>query len=289
MLLVTCSDLPGGEVGGATLVEELAARGLSTHWVAWDDPDVDWAGARLVAVRSPWDYETRRDEFLAWARSVEPRTRIINPARVLEWNTDKIYLLDLIAATLPVVPTVSAEDEGELRPAIASFDAAVVKPRVGAGGRGVVLFDGRPGGPEDTDESQLGAGPWIVQPLVESIHSEGETSVFVFGGVPTSAVQKLPLGVEIRVQEEYGGRTVATSLSEEAAALARRAVAVAEELLEVTLSYARVDLMRLEDGTLALSELEVTEPGLYLDVVPENAKGYADVIAALLEHASGDS
>ena len=30
--------------------------------------------------------------------------------------------------------------------------------------------------------------------------------------------------------------------------------------------------MRLADGTLAVSELEVTEPGLYLEVLPGNAE-----------------
>jgi hypothetical protein len=38
--------------------------------------------------------------------------------------------------------------------------------------------------------------------------------------------------------------------------------------------------MRLTDGTLALSELEVTEPGLYLDVLPQNAAVFADLVAA---------
>ena len=41
------------------------------------------------------------------------------------------------------------------------------------------------------------------------------------------------------------------------------------------LPYARVDLMRLADGTLAVGELEVTEPGFYLDLVPEVATAFA--------------
>ena len=57
---------------------------------------------------------------------------------------------------------------------------------------------------------------------------------------------------------------------------------VAEGLLGVRLAYARADLMRLADGTLAVGELEVTEPGLYLDLVPEVAPAFADVVAGLL-------
>src|SRR5512139_1857701 len=111
VLLVTCAEWPQGEPDGHLVVEELAARGLSSSWAAWDDPAVDWADARLVAVRATWDYERRREQFLAWAREVEGRTRLVNTFRVLEWNTDKIYLLALQEAGLPVVPTLAADEE----------------------------------------------------------------------------------------------------------------------------------------------------------------------------------
>lgn len=281
VLLATCSAWPDGEPGGELVVTELERRGIDAAWAVWDDPSVDWAGARLVAVRSTWDYEHRRDEFLAWARRVEQVTRLVNPAAVLEWNTDKAYLVGLAEAGLPVVPTLTAEDESELPPAIAAFDVAVVKPRVAAAGRGVVVFDGEPGGPADLDESMLEMGPWVVQPLVESVRSEGETSVYVFGGEVVSQAQKHPGPGEIRVQEEYGGRTEAVAVSDEAADLARRALEVVEELLGAELPVVRVDLMRL-DGTLVVSEVEATEAGLYLEVLPGNASAFADTVAGLL-------
>lgn len=282
VLLVTFAEMPDGEPEGHLVVEELAQRGLSAAWASWDDPAVDWADARVVLVRSTWDYERRREQFLAWAREVEAQTRLVNGARVLGWNTDKIYLLDLIEAGLPVVPTLAAEDESELPTAIAAFEVAVVKPRVGAGGRGVVVFDGVDGGPEGLDESQLEMGPWIVQPLVESVRTEGEISVFVLGGQVVSQVRKLPDGEEIRVHEEYGGSTEAVEVTQEARALALRAVDVAQKVLDAALPYARVDLMRMPDGTLAVGELEVAEPGLYLDFVPQNAPAFADMVEGLL-------
>ncbi|HEY0774193.1 MAG TPA: ATP-grasp domain-containing protein [Nocardioidaceae bacterium] len=282
VLLVTCAALPAGEPGGDLVVRELADRGVSAAWVAWDDPGVDWAEARRVLIRSTWDYERRRDEFIDWARKVQQLTTLVNTAQVVEWNTDKIYLLDLIGAELPVVPTLGVDSEFELAPAVAAFEPAVVKPRVGAGGRGVVVFDLEPGGPEGLDESQLQPGPWVVQPLVESVHTEGETSVFVLGGRVVSQVRKLPAPGEIRVHEEYGGTAEAVEVTAEAGDLALRAVEVAEKLLATVLPYARVDLMRLADGQLVVSELEVVEPGLYLDVVPGNAAAFADVVADLL-------
>jgi hypothetical protein len=41
-------------------------------------------------------------------------------------------------------------------------------------------------------------------------------------------------------------------------------------------------MMRLADGRLAVSELELIEPGLYLDVHPGNAALFADVVTGVL-------
>jgi hypothetical protein len=273
VLLVTCTAVPEGEVGGHLLVEALAARGLAARWVAWDDPAVDWSAARAVAVRSTWDYEERRDDFLSWAHGVGPT--LLNGADVFAWNTDKSYLLDLATAGLPVVPSALAKTEDEVAAAVAPLGRAVVKPAVGAGGRDVVVID-RPGG------HPHGEGPWLVQPLVESVRTEGEISVFVLGGRAVAQVRKRPGGDEVRVHEEYGGRSEAEPLADEHAALAAEAVRVAEDRLGANLAYARADLMRLADGTLAVGELEVTEPGLYLDLVPEVAAAFADTVAGLL-------
>jgi glutathione synthase/RimK-type ligase-like ATP-grasp enzyme len=284
VLLATCADLPDGEPGGQLLLDALAQRGIAARFAVWDDPDVDWEAARLVLVRSTWDYDGRRDEFLAWCRKVGDK--LVNSVEAIAWNTDKAYLVDLGQTSLPVVPTVAVDEEGEIGPAVAAFAPAVVKPRVGAGGRGVVVFDGEPGGPEGLDESRIARGPWVVQPLVASIRTEGETSVFVFGGDVVSQVVKLPAGEEIRVHEEFGGESKPVPVTSEAAQLACEAVEVAEGLLGVPLPYARADLMRLDDGTLALSELEITEPGLYLDVVPANAEAFADLVSDLLDAAA---
>ena len=287
VLLATWSDMPDGEewAGTSHLPAAFAERAIDARWVVWDDPTVDWS-AGLVAVRSTWDYELRREEFLAWARTVP---WMLNSAEVFAWNTDKSYLPELAAAGVPVVPTVVVEGEDELPAAIAEVSTAqdgqpraVVKPTVGAGGRGLVLFDGTDGGPPGLDESGLGPGPWVVQPMIDSVRTEGETSVFVLDGQVVSQAQKLPAAGEIRVHERYGGTTVAVPVSDEAADLARRTVDLASSLLGERLDYARVDQMRLADGTLAVSELEVTEPGLYLEVLPENAAAFADLVVARL-------
>jgi glutathione synthase/RimK-type ligase-like ATP-grasp enzyme len=283
VLLATFSLLPDGEewTGTNHLLEALAARDIDARWVVWDDPEVDWS-AGLVAVRATWDYETRREEFLDWARSLP---WLLNSAEVFAWNTDKSYLPQLAEQGVPVVPTVIVHERADLPGVVQRFPTAVVKPTVGAGGRGVMVLEStqQADGLADADAgAHLGPGPWAVQPMVESVRTEGETSVFVLDGAVVSQAQKTPANGEFRVHEEYGGTTVAVDVTEEAAGLARRAVEAASALLGETLDYARVDQMRLPDGTLAVSELEVTEPGLYLEILPGNADAFADLVVARL-------
>ena len=56
----------------------------------------------------------------------------------------------------------------------------------------------------------------------------------------------------------------------------------AEGLLHTALPYARVDMVRMHDGELVVGEVELVEPGLYLDVVPDNAAAFAELVAGLL-------
>ena len=283
VLLVTSSLLPDGEPGGELLVTALAERGLESRWVVWDDATVDWAGADLVAVRSTWDYHRRTAEFLAWARKVQVETRLLNGAGVFAWNADKGYLVDL-AADVPCVPTALLDDATLVRglqEALDRWGEVVIKPRTGAGGVGVVVAASL----RDERLEGLTAAPWVVQPVVGSVRTTGETSVYVLAGRAVSQVDKV-VGAggaqgEIRVHELYGGRSVAVQLGSEQGALAEDAVAAAAARWSVDLTYARVDMMRWADAW-AVSELELIEPGLYLDVDPANAGRFADLVRSLV-------
>jgi glutathione synthase/RimK-type ligase-like ATP-grasp enzyme len=289
VLLATFALMPGGEPGGDGLLAALAEHGVRARWAVWDDPSVDWSDADLVAVRSTWDYHRRCPEFLAWARAVEQRAPLLNGAGVLAWNADKSYLLEL-AAHVPAVPTALLDDaalvEG-LASATDRWGTVVVKPRTGAGGAGVVLVDSV----EDPRLGGLTAGPWIVQPLVGSVRSTGETSVFVFSGAARTQVDKVAAGEEVRVHESYGGSSRAAALDPERAVLAEEAVRAAAGLLDADLPCARVDLMHRPDGDpthggWAVSEVELIEPSLYLDLLPANADHFARAVSARLRPAA---
>jgi hypothetical protein len=157
----------------------------------------------------------------------------------------------------------------------------VVKPRIGAGGVGVVVA-------ESTDDPRLEglvAGPWVVQPLVASVRTMGESSMWVLRGEVVGQVDKRPAGDEVRVHELYGGSSAAVPVDPVRAEVARAAVTAAAHRLGAPPAYARVDLVLLDEpvGGWAVSELELIEPGLYLDLAPELAAPFAELVRSVLD------
>ena len=96
--MTTCKALPNLFPGEEGLLDELASRGCDPQIKVWNDPDVDWADAGMVVVRSVSDYAADRPAFLEWTRQLR---RVQNSKDVLNWNTDKHYLKELAAMGLP--------------------------------------------------------------------------------------------------------------------------------------------------------------------------------------------
>ncbi len=260
------------------LTDAATRAGLTSEVVVWDDPDVDWESFDLVVVRSCWDYVPRREEFLAWADAVP---RLANPASVLRWNTDKVYLRELETAGVAVVPTAWSVERREDLPSGSEW---VVKPTISAGSADTARWS-------DPDEALahgrtlLAAGrPTMTQPYVAAVDSEGETGLLLFGGRYSHAFRKgalLTTGDDPRELPELKEDIRAREPSAEQIAFAERTVSVAADLLSTDLLYARVDVVTDADGTLRLMELELTEPSFFLD---HTDVGADLLLQAVLDH-----
>ena len=139
----------------------------------WHDTTVDWGRHDTVLIRSTWDYIDRLDEFLAWAERVESVTRLLNPAPVVRWNTDKRYLAELEAIGVPIVPTAFVAPTDEMPPVDV---VSVVKPTVGAGSNGAKRC--RPD--EVADHAAVlhqDGRTAMVQPYLHEIDERGETAL----------------------------------------------------------------------------------------------------------------
>ncbi|GAA4962611.1 ATP-grasp domain-containing protein [Actinoplanes utahensis] len=284
--LVTSADLPDLWDDDHPLRDALRERGVTVEAVRWDDPAADWSGYDLAVIRSPWDYVARREEFVAWARTVP---RLANPAAIVAWNTDKRYLRDLAAAGIPIIPTEFIGPGESWTPP--SQGEWVVKPTISAGSQDTSRYR-LPGDATLATahvERLTGAGRTaMIQPYLSAVDTAGETAVLctpdasgelTFShGIRKAPMLTGPAGAPIDASSERITPRDPSPAEIEAAA---RVLAVipggAKQLL-----YARVDLIPGPDGTPTLIELELTEPCLFLRTAPGSADRLADAILARL-------
>ena len=247
----------------------------------WRDAAVDWGGARVTVLRSPWDYVDHLTEFLAWAERVSAVSDLWNPLELIRWNTHKAYLLDLAARGAPIVPTVvllggSAASLDGICDA-QGWNAVVVKPAVASGGKGARRAElGDPDAQAHLD-ALLAQGDVLVQQFVSAVEEEGEWSVVLVDGRVAHALRKQPAPGDFRVQDEWGGRTELATPSASLAELATRVFAV----LPSPALYARIDIVAIAGGWHVM-EVEATEPALWLDLAPGTTRLLVDAISARL-------
>ncbi len=267
--VATCSLWPDLDADGPELLQAMADEGMSVDVRVWDDARVDWSSYDLVVLRTVWDYWTRREEFLAWARSVP---RLANSSDVVAWNTDKTYLRRLSEAGIPVVPTIwLAPGDAYDVPA----EPFVVKPSVSAGARDTAAYEaGDTVSVAHVARLHAAGKTVMVQPYVAAVDTDGETAVLLFGGEVSHGARKSPVLTPGAGEPELGSWTMSDrEPSVEETALALRVLdevrGWGDDLL-----YARVDLL---PGPV-LIELEVTEPSLFLRHGPGSAQRFAAAV-----------
>lgn len=289
--LVTARAARGTDYDMPPLLAALAAAGAEAKEVDWDDATVDWSRFELALLRSTWDYCDRLPEFLAWAARVAHQTRLLNPLEVLRWNTDKHYLRDLARAGVSVVPSTFVEPGDSAAQAIDTLLAAhpaardiVVKPAVGAGSRDAQRHVRSARGAMLAHVQRLlDAGrSALLQPYLDRVDEHGETALLFFEGAFSHAIRKGPL--LRRGEGPTGGLYAEESITPRTPSVdeldvARRALAAIP--FPQPLLYARVDLIRDDDGAPRLLELELAEPSVFLTYADGAGARFA---ATILKH-----
>lgn len=284
--IATCAEVPELDEDGPFLLRALADRDVQARPEVWDDPAVSWDAFDAVVLRSTWDYPSKWQAFLSWIDDVARRTRLMNSAAVVRWNVDKRYLRILTEAGLPVVPTCWLEQGAPTGiPASAwnGRDELVVKPAISAGSKDTGRFT-KAELPtiERLVASILDTGrPVMLQPYMRSVDEHGETALLYFRGRYSHAIRKGPLlavgdGLEAGLfrQEVIDPRTASADER-----------TIGEQVLETlpfareTLTYARVDLVRDDDGAPRVIEVELIEPSMFLQHGDDAAGRFADAIA----------
>ena len=244
--------------------------------------DIDWRAPLEHLVRfdlailgTPWDYTEAKDEFIARLEALEAAGVVVaNPSEVVRWNADKLYLRELEQRGAASIPTLWPEalDARDITAAFDHFDCdrVVVKRRVGAGAIGQESFTR--GDPRLTGWRM--DQPALIQPFLPAIQAEGELSfIFVSGSFSHALIKRARSG-DYRIQSLYGGTEEALDPGPPDRAKAESIMA----MLPFTAPplYARIDMVRLPDGELAVIEAELIEPFLY----PLQGPGFGRMLAA---------
>ena len=280
-LLASSNVMPGAEDSRvdafefeeevATLAPAFAARGMALEARLWDDAAHYARDYDALLPLMVWDYfEGNEARFLTAMEVASDKARVFNDPATLRWNADKRYLQGLAAKGAPVIPTASVDavSEDAAHRAAETFDTdrLVIKPQVGGGAWRQALWSTDKPWPE---ASALPPAAALIQPFLPSIQTEGEYSLLFFGGRFSHALVKRAQPGDYRIQSSYGGMEEKVELTDEALAVAHAVL----ESLDDTPLYARVDLVRGLDGKLALIEIELIEPYLYLPMAEVGEDG----------------
>jgi hypothetical protein len=276
------------------LLDAFASVGIQTQVCDWEDQIIDWSRFDGALLRSPWNYVERLDAFLSWCARVESLTRLFNPLAVARWSLDKRYLADLAAKGVPTVSTAFVDPNANPHAATTAFLAAhpkaeeiVVKPTIGAYSKDVRRFArGRESAAADYVARLLNEGHHVmIQPYLASIDRDGETNLAYFDGQYSHAIRKGAMlmadgTVHVPTQDLRAPRVA--DRAERVVADAALAAAAAHLKLSRPLLYARVDLIRGNDGQPVVLELEICEPSLNLPFAHGSPLRFAQAVVQRL-------
>lgn len=255
----------------------MAALGWQVDTVTWADPAIDWNDFNAVYICTPWDYPDHFEQFIGVLTRIEQsRAHLVNALSLVRWTLKKTYLRDLERRGAGIVPSLWCDDFDAAEAArwfeVMKIDTLVIKPVVGANAIDAYVL-------RDPLDARLVAHlartfsnrPFFVQPFAHNIQSEGEYSLFFFGGQYSHAILKSPKPGDFRVQEEHGAEIRSIQAPVDLINTGQHALS----LVEPQPVYARCDFVRGNSGTYWLMELELIEPSLYLRMDDRAAERFA--------------
>lgn len=265
----------------ADLLDFLTEKGLDVVPAIWNDEKVDWSSFHVAIIKSPWDYHNHLNEFLNWLYRLEKlNIKVLNPAEIIQWNSDKKYLRDIAKKGLPVIESEYLDQGSSFDDRyFGMFDTAqlVVKPCVSAGAQNTLTVNKNNLKERKEEIDQLlKSEDYIVQPFVEEIKN-GEWSFLFFNGQYSHCSLKKPKKDDFRVQHYHGGTI---SYPEPDPLHIEQAKSYLKSLPQPTL-YARVDGV-LVNNSFQLMELELIEPYLFLNGDQNLLENYYQALMALI-------
>ena len=272
-------DNPGDFViYDSLLVEPLTRFGWDVDTISWKKRNVCWKDYHCVIVRSTWDYQNDPDLFLTVLDTINDQTRLENNLELINWNINKNYLAELEKKKIAIVPTLwpDAFDANLIKNSFNRFNAEeiILKPRISANADNTFRLTYNDLYISKNNLADVFRNrPFLIQPFLKNIITEGEYSLFFFGGEYSHTILKTPKTNDFRVQEEHGGILKPVTPSKELLKTAWQSI----DVLHRKPLYARVDFVRDEHEQYLLMEMELIEPSLYFNMDPDSPIRFAKV------------
>lgn len=281
--LLTYNHSPNLSKVDSFLVQPLHEIGIEGVPVPWDSPEEEWREYETLVIRSTWNYHKNIEKYLDWVQEVEEMgIRLHNPYKAIKWNYDKKYLHGLRDHGVNIIPTEyvflgQSRFVSEIMQEN-NWNDVVVKPSVGASAYGIKHLSDVVEAQKTLDEILVNTGA-LVQPVMKSIY-QGEWSLIYFNGKFSHSALKTPGPESIFVNSMYYGNWKHATPNIKLIKTGEEIYTLSKELAGVDeLLYARVDGV-VENGTFNLMEIELIEPGLYLNT--DGAQNFAAAINEIL-------
>lgn len=263
---LTMEDDAGWMIDAHLAFPFMEQMGWQIEPVPWRKAEADWNAYTAVYVGTPWDYPGAPQQFIGLLQEIDRSGAVlVNDYSLIAWSLPKTYLRDLEERGVDIVPSIWLEtyDATSVTAAYAHFGVQriIVKPVISTNATDTFLLQRATFQEAATVlQETFRNRPFLVQPYIESIESEGEFSLFFFNAKFSHAIQKIPKANDFRVQEEFGASIVPVDP-------ARPLLAAGQMVLQKVRPqpvYARLDFVRAADGRFLLMELELIEPSMYL-------------------------
>ncbi|MCS7073550.1 MAG: hypothetical protein NZ108_03695 [Bacteroidia bacterium] len=277
---LTLEDPSSFVIYDSLVIPYFKSIGLSVTEIPWTQKK-NWSLFDLVIIRSTWDYQSNWKEFISVLRTIQQQTTLANPLPVVLWNYQKKYLIELQNQAFASIDTYIPEHEltvVEWERLQQKWNAPrlVIKPQISANADDTYVLHSY----KDylTVKPIFDKKPFLLQPYLAEIETEGEISLFYFNGNYSHAVKKKPKHGDFRVQEEHGGIITPVKPQSDLIEIANQVSDYLSKQFE-TLLYARLDFVKQQEQW-KIMELELIEPSLYFPYHPNACQNFVEATFA---------
>jgi glutathione synthase/RimK-type ligase-like ATP-grasp enzyme len=276
--IITCTKFPDLYEYDKDIKQLLSDEGFETEIVIWDNPELRIEDYDIMLMRSAWDYYYKPYQFKDFLERVKSSgIKCFNPAEVMLENMHKFYLKKIKEWGFDIIPTMffKKDEDININEVLSFMDGKsfIVKPAISAASFMTKLFD------KETEELHQHIKEITIdrdilfQKFIPEIQELGEYSNIFFSNGYKYSVQKMPVSGDYRVQNTYGGVYKQIEVPEIVKQTAQR---LADKYLSQCL-YVRVDGV-LHNNKFLIMEVEMIEPDLYMNIIPEAKREFIDSI-----------